>query len=69
MLLNESLLYDQGHLSDLFVKTGCFLVAFLCERSFFETLENNNQPCLQLETGGDRLETRGHRLETNEVAG
>ena len=35
VLLNGSLLYDYGRLSDCFVQNGRFLVAFLCERSFF----------------------------------
>ena len=35
VLLNGSLLYDYGCLSDCFVQNGRFLVAFLYERSFF----------------------------------
>ena len=35
MLLNGLLLYHQGCLSNLFCQKWFFLVAFLCERSYF----------------------------------
>ena len=40
VLLNASLLYDRGRLSDLFVRTGRFLVAFMCKSFFCENSEN-----------------------------